>query len=247
MISSIRPWIKFAGIVIVLVWFLNRLLIGDFIKGKSQERGFRIRRKFCSSCLKILGIKFQKEGQPFPDGCLYVSNHRSMLDPLIELSWIDTNILSKAEVGDYPLLGRGAKETGIILVDRDDSQSRKMALGSIEELLLSKRSVLVYPEGTVYNGDLTGQFRKGAIELAYDLGVPIVPVMIEYPDAGFYWGDEELLQYFLRVFSKAGGFIVNGKIGEPVITASRGEIVVETQNAISKMIVKSRESKTFQV
>ena len=166
-----------------------------------------------------------------------------MLDPLIELSWIDTYILSKAEVGDYPLLGRGAKETGIILVDRDDSQSRKMALGSIEELLLSKRSVLVYPEGTVYNGDLTGQFRKGAIELAYDLGVPIVPVMIEYPDAGFYWGDEELLQYFLRIFSKAGGFVVNGKIGEPVITASRSEIVGETQNAISKMIVDVRKNR----
>jgi len=163
-----------------------------------------------------------------------------MLDPLIELSWIDTYILSKAEVKDYPLLGRGAKETGVVFVDRDNQQSRKNALSSIESLLTNNCPVLIYPEGTTYSGDLTGEFRKGAIEKAYDLNVPVIPVMIEYPDHSYYWGDEELLAYFLRIFRTGKEIKVKGKIGEQIISPDKKDVVTLTQDAISEMIIEAR-------
>ncbi len=163
-----------------------------------------------------------------------------MLDPLIELSWMDTYILSKAEVGDYPLLGRGAKETGVVFVDREDHKSRKNALNTIELLLKSNCSVMIYPEGTTHSEDLTGEFRKGAIELAFDLGVPIVPVMIEYPDSSYYWSQEKLMTYFVRIFRPAGKIMVKGKIGEPIISDLRKNVVSRTQNAINEMIIESR-------
>jgi len=241
MISSIRPWLKFAGVVLVLAWYLSRLILISIIAGKSQERGFRVRRKFCLSAMKILGIDYQKEGKPYPGVCLYVSNHRSMLDPLIELSWINTYILSKAEVREYPLLGRGAKESGVVFVDRDNNQSRKIALTAIEALLKSQCPVMVYPEGTTHCGDLTGEFRKGAIELAFDLGIPIVPVMIEYPDHNYYWSNEKLLEYFLRIFRSAGRFTVKGRIGNQIISQDRKDVVPKTQCAINEMIIKARQ------
>lgn len=163
-----------------------------------------------------------------------------MLDPLIELSWIDTYILSKAEVGDYPLLGRGARETGVVFVHREDQQSRRLALNAIETLLKSQCSVLIYPEGTTHTGDLTGEFRKGAIELAFDLGIPIVPVMIEYPDHTYYWSHEKLLDYFLRIFRAPHRFTVKGKIGSQIICPDRKEIVARTQNEINQMIFQAR-------
>lgn len=206
-----------------------------------MQRNFRIRQNFCLSCLKILGIQFHKEGIPFQGACLYVSNHRSMLDPLIELSWLDTYILSKAEVRDYPLLGRGAKETGVVFVDRDNHQSRKNALSGIEFLLTNNCPVLVYPEGTTFNGDLTGEFRKGAIEKAFDLNVPVIPVMIEYPDHSYYWGDEELLAYFLRIFRSGNDIKVEGKIGEQIRSNDKKDIATLTQAAINKMIAEVRE------
>lgn len=190
--------------------------------------------------MRILGIVYRKQGEPYQGVCLYVSNHRSMLDPLIELSWLDTYILSKAEVGDYPLLGRGAKETGVIFVDRDNTKSRKTALNTIENLLKSKHSVMVYPEGTTNSGDLTGEFRKGAIELAYDLDIPVIPIMIEYPDNTYYWSHEKLMDYFLRIFRKPGRFIVKGKIGERVIASNRKMIVAQTQSAIHAMMAEAR-------
>jgi len=165
-----------------------------------------------------------------------------MLDPLIELSWLDTYILSKAEVGEYPLLGRGAKETGVVFVDRENSKSRKVALVAIESLLKSNKAVLIYPEGTTHSGDLTGEFRKGAIELAFDLGIPIVPVMIEYPDHSYYWSHEALLHYLVRIFRKPGKIIVKGKVGNPVLSAHRKDIVIDTQNEINNMIHEARLS-----
>lgn len=218
------------------------MLIISTIVGKNELRSFRFRKKFCLASLRILGIDYQKQGNPFPGVCLYVSNHRSMLDPLIELSWIDTYILSKAEVGDYPLLGKGAKETGVVFVDREDHKSRKNALGAIEGLLKSNCSVMIYPEGTTYYGDLTGDFRKGAIELAFDMGVPIVPVMIEYPNSSFYWSHEMLMDYFIRIFRPAGKIIVKGKIGEPIISDFRKNVVKGTQNAINEMIIEARQN-----
>lgn len=170
-----------------------------------------------------------------------------MLDPLIQLAFFDAFIVSKAEVGSYPILGRGAKETGIILVDRHDHSSRRAALDAIEERLIAGFQVLIYPEGTTYGGDLTGEFRKGAIEMAHQKGIPIIPVMMEYPDAGYYWTDGSLLAYFKRLFSTKGSHQVTGMVGVPMKNASPDTLVKDTRAAIEAMIMEVRSNRNKQV
>jgi 1-acyl-sn-glycerol-3-phosphate acyltransferase len=238
--KAIRPWLKFTLVGLVLVWYLGRLLIISSLKGKSIERGFRFRRKFCRTALSILNIQYHHSGFEHNGACLYVSNHRSMLDPLIQLAYIDAFIVSKAEVGNYPVLGRGAKETGIILVHRHDHNSRKAALDVIEATLKSGYPVLVYPEGTTYGGEFTGDFRKGAIDLAFSKGIPVVPVVIEYPDAGYYWTDDSLLGYFKRLFSAFGTHHVVGEIGKEMKNGSPDHLVEDTRAAINMMMINAR-------
>ncbi len=240
MIKAIRPWLKFTAVGIILIWYLGRLLILSSITGKSIERGFRFRRKFCRTALSILNIQYQHSGFEDRGACLYVSNHRSMLDPLIQLAYIDAFIVSKAEVGNYPLLGRGGKETGIILVHRHDHHSRRAALDAIEETLLSGYPVLVYPEGTTYGGEFTGDFRKGAIELAYRKDIPVVPMMIDYADAGYYWTDGSLLAYFKRLFSSVGKHTVVGRMGNEMQFKSPDNLAEDTRAAINLMILDAR-------
>lgn len=236
----LRPWIKFSGVFIVLCWYLGLLLFYSTIKGKNTERGFRYRRKFCAAALSILKINYKQVGILQQGACLYVSNHRSMLDPLIQLGHLDAYIVSKAEVGNYPVLGRGAKETGIILVHRHDHNSRRAALDAIEEKLLSGFQVLIYPEATTHGGDLTGEFKKGAIEMAFRKGIPIVPVMIEYPDSNYYWTDGSLLSYFKRLFASRTSHEVNGCIGFPLTRKSPDTIVEDTRALINQMIIDTR-------
>lgn len=224
----------------MLCWYLGQLLVYSAIRGKNTERGFRYRRKFCGAALSILNIHYQQDGHLHSGACLYVSNHRSMLDPLIQLGFINAFIVSKAEVGSYPVLGRGARETGIILVHRDDHNSRRAALDAIEETLRSGYQVLIYPEATTYGGDLTGDFKKGAIEMAYRISIPIIPVMIEYPDAGYYWTDSSLLSYFKRLFASRSTHHVSGSIGIPLASKSPDTIVEDTRAMINKMISDTR-------
>ena len=239
---KLRPWLKLTTVFIVLCWYLGRLLLINSIKGKDVERGFRFRRKFCRKAISILNIKYQHINAYTGGVCLYVSNHRSMLDPLIQLGYMDVFIVSKAEVGSYPVLGRGAKETGIILVHRHDQTSRRYALEAIEEKLREGFPVLIYPEATTYGGDLTGDFKRGAIESARRLNIPVVPVMIEYPDKKYYWVDDPLLAYFKNIFSSPGIHNVKGKVGNVIKSNSPESIVEETRAAIDRMILEARAS-----
>ncbi len=213
------------------------------VKGKNIERGFRFRRKFCRKAVSILNINYEHASAYAGGVCLYVSNHRSMLDPLIQLGYLDAFIVSKAEVGSYPVLGRGAKETGIILVHRHDQTSRRYALEAIEEKLREGFPVLIYPEATTYGGDLTGDFKRGAIELARRLDVPVVPVMIEYPDKKYYWVNDPLLTYFKNIFSSPGIHNVKGMVGSEIKSNSPESIVEDTRAAIDRMILEARASR----
>jgi 1-acyl-sn-glycerol-3-phosphate acyltransferase len=242
MISNFRPWVKLSGVFISLTWYLGCLLAISSVRGKDVERGFKFRRRFCRTSLSILGIKFQPEANLHEGVCLYVSNHRSMLDPLVQLAFINAFIVSKSEVGGYPLLGRGAKETGIILVDRSDQSSRRSALDAIELKLKSGHPVLIYPEGTTHGGDLTGEFKKGAFELARRNDIPIIPVMIEYPDASYYWVDGTLMQYFQRIFSTRKKHNVTVRLGKVIRHNENTDTLEKTKAEINAMIIDTRTS-----
>ena len=99
---------------------------------------------------------------------------------------------------------------------------------------------MIYPEGTTNSDHLTGEFRKGAIELSFDLGIPVIPVMIEYPDSSYYWASETLLEYFLRIFRSPGRFTVKGKIGKQIVCEKRTDIVKLTQENINNMILTAK-------
>lgn len=236
-------WFKILLLVLVMIGFMMAFYTITFIKNRSIARGFSFRRKYCRTALRIVGIAYIHENLYSGTGaCLYVSNHRSLLDPLIQLGYIDAFIVSKAEVGDYPLIGRGARETGIILVHRDSQSSRKAALGVIEEKLRAGHPVLIYPEGTTYGGELTKDFRRGAIEMAYRLGVPIVPVVIEYPLQSDYWVDGSFMDYFIGKFSKPGKHNVWGRVGPAIVDSESKTIASDTRHAIENMMQDIRQS-----
>lgn len=243
MIKSIRPWWKLTKFAFVLVGYFIWLMIVLWISGKNQKRGFRVRRNFCKAALRTFKVRVHASGKPHNGGCLYISNHRSMIDPIVELSLLDTFILSKADVNTYPLLGKGARETGVFFVERESDNSRKAALQSIEKILKSGESVLIYPEGTTNGKDLTDDFRKGAFEVAFNNNLPVVPIMIEYPDASYYWTDKPLMDYFKDIFSMPGSHNVQVQIGDPVHADTKEELVIKTRATIDEMILNARHTR----
>lgn len=199
--GRIRAMSRMIAMLILLAWHLSCLLIVSAIRGEDEQRGFRYRRRFTGAAMRALGIRLTVQGEPVATPALYISNHRSFVDPLIQLRYIDAYAVAKAEIAGYPLVGRGARETGVVFVKRENKESRSASRDAIRSLLASGNSVLIYAEGTTSNEAETLPFRIGSFEIAAELGIPVVPVMIDYADPAHYWHGLPMLSFFIRKFA----------------------------------------------
>ncbi|WP_245604786.1 lysophospholipid acyltransferase family protein [Mycobacterium genavense] len=67
---------------------------------------------------------------------------------------------------------------GILPVRRSGDGNYAALLAAAKPALKAGRAVVIYPEGTRSTDGTIGEFRSGAIRLARDCGVPIIPVAI---------------------------------------------------------------------
>jgi 1-acyl-sn-glycerol-3-phosphate acyltransferase len=107
---------------------------------------------------------------------LVVSNHLGDADLVVgmALSPVEVDALSKAELYDYPVLGKLMDAYGVIWVHR--GQPDRHALRAALDGLRQGRLIAIAPEG---RESLTGaleQGTEGAAYLALKAGVPVLPL-----------------------------------------------------------------------
>lgn len=119
---------------------------------------------------------------PPTGGVIVVSNHISNVDPLCLGQYLIWNgrwprALIKADVWSIPVLGRLARATGQIPVDRG-TQRAEDALVAARAALAAGECVLVYPEGTITADPDTWPMtpHPGVARLALATGAPVIPV-----------------------------------------------------------------------
>jgi len=127
-------------------------------------------------CFRVTGT----ENVPAKGGAVVVMNHTGYLDfayagiPFRSCRRY-VRYMAKSEVFDHPIAGpimRGMKH---IPVDRiDGSESYRQAV----DYLRSGRLVGVFPESTISRSFEIKDFRKGAVRMAQEAGVPLIPVTI---------------------------------------------------------------------
>jgi len=200
---TVLGYARVALCILGLLLYVPALHIESLLLGYTIGRGFKYRRWFISYYVRVLNIKIRKSGDSNIPNALYVSNHRMMIDPVILLRDCDAYIVSKAEVASYPILGNGAKNTGVIFVRRNHRGSRAAIKEKIGELLSAGGSVAIFPEGTVNLNPLTAEFSRGSFDEAAKTGCAVVPVALDYDDTSVYWSsDTSLVRHFLDVFKK---------------------------------------------
>lgn len=194
------------------------------------SNGFILRRNFVNIIIRILNIKVQVKGD-IPDyPCLYVINHRNLIDPVIIAQIVDVYFLSKAEVKSYPFLGKGAEMTGVIYVIREEKSSRMAARMTLRKTMKEGLNVAVYPEGTTGTEELTINFHKGAFEEAAMQKVPVVPIAMEYKKKSDLWIQPSLMKQFLIQFGKKETEV---KVEiHPPLTSDNGQYLMEQSKNI---------------
>jgi 1-acyl-sn-glycerol-3-phosphate acyltransferase len=154
----------------------------------------------------VLGVDIHLVRGAMPDrhskrARLIVSNHRTPLD-IVSLMWLfGGHFLANHKTRTAPVVGIAAIRMGTIFVDRDDRRSGVNAIRAMRRALEDGQSIIIFPEGTTYEGDEVRPFKGGAFLAAKGLDVDVIPVGLAYHHGASYF-DESLGQHARRFLSR---------------------------------------------
>lgn len=159
------------------------------VRGHRAGWASRARRGLWRAVIRLLGgLTVRGALPPRPgSGLVVVANHGSHADTAALLAALPAAARPVfAAAADYwfavPL--RRAVATGlagILPVPRGPGGGYPALLAAAGPALAAGHTVVVYPEGTRSTDGRVGAFRSGAVRLARDCGVPIVPVALVGP------------------------------------------------------------------
>lgn len=198
----ILAFLRLVTVGVTMFAYVGSFMLKDRFRRRTMEEGFRLRRNWAILGRKILGIRNETTGEALKDGpALYVCNHRSTVDPMIVAPFVDVTVIAKSDVSSYPILGRGAELTGVVWVDRNSKDSRKAVRMAMADVFRKKQNVLVFAEGTVANYKTTKSFKMGSFVVASEMGVPVVPVILEYKDDKDLWKRDNIINQYFHQFN----------------------------------------------
>lgn len=188
-------------------WRLARVLgltLGRGLGSCLREPSLEDLGRWSRGVLKALGVQIQMEGAIPGEAPIWIANHLSWLDPLVLLSLRPAQVLAKAEVADYPIIGSLASRHGLRFVRRESLASRTETLRGLMLAMEAGDRLLLFPEGTTTRGSRLAPLYRGGLCAAFCKGVPVLPIHLSSRDPWYPWvGEAELLPH-LKTLAQAG-------------------------------------------
>ena len=147
----------------------------------------RLRLQYAETLLSRSNINIEVEGaEKIGQGGQYllISNHRSIIDPLIievalKNKGINSLWIAKKELYNSFFFGTFTRNAGTILLDRDSKQMSSF-FKDIKMSVAQGYSICVFPEGTRNKNDTPlSEFKEGSQIIAMKNRLPILPVFIK--------------------------------------------------------------------
>lgn len=156
------------------------LLLGQFSKRAAQV----VARYWNVHLLFMLGVRLTVRGaEKLAPGARYLffANHQSALDIPVLYAGIGrpVSFIAKKELFWIPFFGWGLSAVGHVRIDRSSARrARDSLLRGVANLNKYGLSLILFPEGTRSPDGRLGEFKQGAFSVAFEAGVPVVPVAI---------------------------------------------------------------------
>ncbi len=199
------------------LWFAGVLLFvaGDFVVSTLRHRGalpLRERTRWLQRssrrALRVFRVQIEAHG-PRPAAGLLVSNHLSYLDILVLATLVPAVFVSKSEIKNWPVFGWFGRLAGTLFLER----SRRSDVGRMSEeiraVLADGHVVVLFPEGTSWNGRELLPFKSSLLEPIVGSPHPLSIAGIGYAlvDGSVendvcYWGDMTFFPHLVRLMSR---------------------------------------------
>jgi putative phosphoserine phosphatase/1-acylglycerol-3-phosphate O-acyltransferase len=178
-------WLRTAMVPATLMGsFLAGLPIWALTGSKRDAMNFSL-SVFADTASALIGLNLEIKGEHHlwsDRPAVFVFNHQSNVDMVIiaRLLRRDISGVGKKEIRDIPLIGRVLEFSGVVLIDRHDSEKAIETMNTlVDTMRIEGKSVCMSPEGTRSITPKLAPFKKGAFHLAMQAGVPIVPIVIQ--------------------------------------------------------------------
>ena len=237
MIRTLRAVYRFFAFIVLTSIYLLPMMIHALFRKDEMGYILKMRMRWAHRCIPALGVRMDVSEPPRSGGpYIFIGNHRSYFDPIAVLHYVPVMPVAKAEVGRWPFIGFAARVSGVLFVKRESAQSRRNALEGIEHMLQKGHSILIYPEGTTHIDPQVRAFRPGAFRVAARLGVPVVPLAIEYSRWSDAWiGKDTFLPHFYRTFGRKRIYL-KMRFGEPVMSDDPRVLLETSQSWINEQM-----------
>jgi 1-acyl-sn-glycerol-3-phosphate acyltransferase len=137
----------------------------------------------------IFGIRRSLEGwEALPEAIrkgarpvVFIGNHTSLFDPPLLISTLPSHpvFVAKRELARVPFLGWVIWLADFIFIDRDHRGSARRSLQKAATRIREGQSIVAFPEGTRSRDGGLLPFKKGPFAIAFEAGVPVVPLAIQ--------------------------------------------------------------------
>jgi 1-acyl-sn-glycerol-3-phosphate acyltransferase len=132
---------------------------------------------FCGIRVTTIGVQKLSRKERY----VFIANHQSFFDiPTLYAGLpFSLSFIAKKELFFIPFFGWGIAAIGHIWIDRKNARKALKSIARATSKLKHRRiSLVLFPEGTrSITGDV-GEFRRGSFTLAFEAGVPVVPVSV---------------------------------------------------------------------
>ena len=242
--AVLKSFYKLFWVIEITMLSVLRLVLAAASPGWSAERVASRARQWAGILVKGLDIRIELTGDIPAYGTLVVSNHRSYLDIVVILSYLNAAFLAKKELKSWPIFGLAARRGNTVFVDRSSAQSRAMARKALAQRLSQGISVVVFPEGTTSAGPGILPFKNGIFHLAAAKEIPVVPVAVSYENPDAAWtGNDFFLPHFLKIF-KTSPLKARLSFG-PVLRINDGQALKAAAYTSVQKQLNAIEKKTF--
>lgn len=251
---SIRPGLRrarrVAGFGAVTAVMLPAFLAHRRVTPRDRHTALQERwvAAWCGALLQMFGVSLHASpvtARQTGRGRLIVANHRSTADILLLLREFGGQMVSRADVAHWPLVGIAARSVGTLFVDRSDAASGATAVRMIRGLLARPSTVIVFPEGTTFSGDEVRPFRGGAFIAALRAGADIVPVGLAYQTgSGASFVNESFGAHLWRM-AAADPSKVAMCVGEPIVPAQEknaGKLRDRAHEEVQRLVRDARKA-----
>ncbi len=140
---------------------------------------------------KKLHISGKKYDQKVKGGAIVASNHTGFSDPFrVATCFITRRVffLAAKEVMINRVVGFLLKGAGCISIDRDQSDIN--AIRKCVDVLKDGKYLAIFPQGSIQDNDEISKIKSGAVLIALQAGVPIIPM---YTAKRKHWWNRTLL------------------------------------------------------